>query len=88
MNFIVLFSILFSLIVGVYIYNHYNKNIETFQTFQQCRNLGYSKEFCVQTPTSLFGPAGCMCPDGSMGFVYPGLRGQCLCNHYGLTYTY
>jgi hypothetical protein len=52
---------------------------EGFQTYQQCRNLGYSKEFCVQTPVSVFGPAGCMCPDGRMGATYPGLRGGCLC---------
>jgi hypothetical protein len=54
---------------------------EGFQTYQQCRDLGYSKEFCVQTPVSLFGPAGCMCPNGQMGKVYPGLRGGCLCSN-------
>lgn len=56
-------------------------NKEGFQTYQQCRNLGYSKEFCVQTPTSVFGPAGCMCPDGTIGATYPGLRGGCLCSN-------
>ena len=55
------------------------KDEEGFQTYGQCRNLGYSKEFCVQTPVSVFGPAGCMCQDGRMGFTYPGLRGGCLC---------
>ena len=53
---------------------------EGFQTYDQCRNLGYSKSFCVQTPVSVFGPAGCMCADGRMGQTYPGLRGGCLCN--------
>ena len=57
---------------------------EGFQTYQQCRDLGYSKEFCVQTPISVFGPAGCMCRDGSMGATYPGLRGGCLCNTSGV----
>jgi len=64
------------------------KNSEGFQTFDQCRGLGYSKEFCVQTPVSVFGPAGCMCPDGSMGFAYPGLRGQCMCRHNNSVYLY
>ena len=64
------------------------KNTEGFQTFNQCRGLGYSKEFCIQTPTSVFGPAGCMCPDGSMGFVYPGLRGRCLCTRSHTTYLH
>lgn len=65
---------------------YYTNQKEGFQTYEQCRNLGYSKEFCVQTPSSIFGPAGCVCPDGSYGRIYPGLRGQCLCgginNHY------
>ena len=63
-----------------YITRLFSKNEEGFQTYGQCRNLGYSKEFCVQTPTSLFGPADCMCPDGRMGATYPGLRGGCLCS--------
>jgi hypothetical protein len=58
-----------------------NNKKEGFQTYQQCVDLGYSKEFCVQTPTSVFGPAGCMCPNGQMGFTYPGLRGGCLCSN-------
>lgn len=60
---------------------------EPFQTYDQCRNLGYSKSFCVQTPTSVFGPAGCMCPDGSMGQVYPGLRGGCMCHNSHYVYV-
>ena len=64
------------------------KKVEGFQTFDQCRGLGYSKEFCVQTPVSVFGPAGCMCPDGSMGFAYPGLRGQCMLYDNVGTYLY
>lgn len=51
-------------------------------TYDECRASGYSKEFCVQTPTLYFGPAGCMCPDGSQGIIHPGLRGECLCSRY------
>lgn len=83
-----IFIIIFSLSVLIYICYYFYKNQEGFQTFQQCRDLGYSKEFCIQTPTSVFGPAGCMCPDGSMGFVYPGLRGQCLCTNHNTRYLY
>ena len=73
--------LLFFVIIFLFIGNMYrHKTNEGFQTYNQCRGLGYSKEFCVQTPTSIFGPAGCMCPDGSMGFVFPGLRGECLCS--------
>ena len=55
---------------------------EGFRTFAECRADGYTKEFCLQTPTSLFGPAGCVCPDGSQGVIHPGLRGECLCSRY------
>lgn len=75
---VILLSLLLVVIVAVKLYNL--SRTEGFQTYNQCRGLGYSKEFCVQTPTSVFGPAGCMCPDGSMGFIFPGLRGQCLCS--------
>ena len=51
-------------------------------TYDECREQGYSKEFCIQTPTLYFGPAGCMCPDGSQGIIHPGLRGECLCSRY------
>lgn len=51
-------------------------------TYDECRAQGYSKEFCVQTPTLYYGPAGCMCPDGSQGIIHPGLRGECLCSRY------
>lgn len=84
-TYLILFGIiLFS--VSLYYTKYYQK--EGFQTYEQCRNLGYSKEFCVQTPTNLFGPAGCVCPDGSIGQVYPGLRGQCLCGGIYRHYLY
>lgn len=82
------YLILGSLILLVMFCMNTMKNTEGFQTFNQCRGLGYSKEFCIQTPTSVFGPAGCMCPDGSMGFVYPGLRGRCLCTRSHTTYLH
>lgn len=82
------YLIIISLSVLVWVLVKQMKNVEGFQTFDQCRGLGYSKEFCVQTPVSVFGPAGCMCPDGSMGFAYPGLRGQCMCQSDNGTYLY
>jgi len=48
-------------------------------TFNKCRAKGYSKEFCVQTPTTHFGAAACRCPNGMLGMRYPGFGGQCVC---------
>jgi hypothetical protein len=54
---------------------------EGFQTYQQCIDSGFTKEFCVQTPSSVFGlgPGTCMCDDGTIGRYLPGFRGQCVC---------
>ena len=57
-----------------------NKVSEGFISYKDCILNGYTKAFCVQTPTSLFGPATCMCPNGNIGQIHPGLRGECLCS--------
>jgi hypothetical protein len=44
-----------------------------------CLAKGYSKEFCVQTPTSAYGPSSCLCEDGKLGRFIPGFGGQCVC---------
>ena len=71
------------LFIGVIIFFSLSPSTkEGFRTYAECRRDGYSKEFCVQTPTSVWGPAGCICPDGSRGIIHPGLRGECLCSRY------
>lgn len=60
-----------------------NKTVENFtgeMSYNDCIGKGYSKEFCVQTPTSVLGPSGCMCPNGSLGRRLPGFRGRCVCD--------
>lgn len=49
-------------------------------TYQQCRQAGYTKEFCLETPL----PHKCKCSDGTIGIILPGFRGECICNakHY------
>lgn len=59
-----------------------SSSIEGFNTmpsYQTCINNGYTKEFCSQTPTSMFGPNTCLCNNGSMGYLLPGFRGRCVC---------
>ena len=48
-------------------------------SYNQCMSQGYSKEFCVQTPTNVFGPGTCRCYDGRIGRRVPGFRGGCVC---------
>ena len=59
------------------------KPVENFtgeMSYNDCIGKGYSKEFCVQTPTSVLGPSGCTCPNGSLGHRMPGFRGRCICD--------
>jgi hypothetical protein len=50
--------------------------------FNKCRAKGYSKEFCVQTPTTHFGPGACRCLNGALGRRYPGFGGKCVCTPF------
>ena len=51
-------------------------------SFSQCRNKGFSKEFCLQTPVSFGGPTVCRTPDGHIGQILPGFGGQCVTPPY------
>lgn len=80
--FIVIILLISSNILFNIVPNHnqqYKK--ESFTSFyQHCINSGYTKEFCSQTPTTVLGPSGCLCHDGSVGYIVPGFRGRCVCN--------
>jgi hypothetical protein len=82
----IIFNIIYSKTNEV---NEKENKIETFTdgfssghlSYSDCVSKGYSKEFCLQTPTSVVGPAGCICPNGSIGTRMPGFRGRCVCNN-------
>lgn len=75
------FFISFLILLGIAINMYYNNIKETFSTFNECRKSGYTKEFCVQTPTSVFGPNVCQCADGTIGKILPGMQGECYCGN-------
>ena len=65
---------------GFLVFQAFFTRQETFaSSFKSCRNKGYTKEFCLQTPTANFGPSACTCLDGRLGGYLPGFRGQCIC---------
>ena len=51
----------------------------TSSKYDNCLAKGYSKEFCVQTPVSAYGPSACLCKDGKLGRFIPGFGGDCVC---------
>jgi len=72
------------IIISISIYFIYNllksnKIVEGF-SYNTCINKGFSKEFCVQTPTSQFGPNTCLCDNGTIGYKMVGYGGECVCN--------
>jgi hypothetical protein len=75
-------KLLFITLLGIILFSSsLNSCIEGFgPSFSDCRSQGFSKEFCVQTPTSAVGPAGCRCEDGRLGMRMPGFRGECICD--------
>lgn len=73
--------VIFIVIVVVYFNFNTTKRQEGFSnsgSYNRCINSGYTKEFCVQTPTSVLGPSGCLTPDGRVGYRLPGFRGRCV----------
>ena len=61
---------------------------EGLMNYDECRAAGYTKEFCSATPTSRFGPSNCLCPEGRVGRIIPGFRGECVCDYIQYTYPY
>jgi len=49
--------------------------------YNSCRAQGFSKEFCVTTPTGAMGAGTCMCSDGRVGMQLPGFYGECVCQY-------
>ena len=54
---------------------------EGFETYNDCIANGYTKEFCVQTPTSALSPGVCTCDNGITGTKLPGFKGECVCDN-------
>lgn len=74
-------SILFLFIIILFSIFSLKSSKEGFSSprFNNCRAQGFSKEFCVQTPTSAYGPSSCLCDDGKLGRIVPGFGGECVC---------
>ena len=78
--------IIILIILFIYLFKK-NKIIEGFD-YGNCINSGYTKEFCIQTPTSTYGPNSCLCSNGNLGYKLPGYGGQCVCNLPSFTHIY
>lgn len=61
-----------------FIKNFFGKK-EGMTSYGDCLKSGFTKEFCVQTPISTFGPGFCQCDNGQIGQRMPGFKGECVC---------
>ncbi len=59
--------------------NKIKEGFSSRDSYNECINQGYTKEFCVQTPVSILGPGYCLCRNGLLGFREPGFQGRCVC---------
>lgn len=73
-------SVIISIVLGVSMLLQGKKEGFESSSFVECRAKGFSKEFCLETPTLYFGPNACSCEDGSIGRFLPGFRGECVCH--------
>ena len=73
---IMLFIIITSLFATTYRDNVSRK--EGF-SYNDCRNKGFTSEFCVQTPIATAGVGTCLCDNGDIGIQLPGFGGECVC---------
>lgn len=74
---LILLTVSLLLLISIIIFwcKNKKKNLESFSDFQDCRNKGFTKEFCQINPY----PDTCQCSNGSLGRIVPGFKGKCLC---------
>ena len=60
----------------------YKKMMNPNESYGECIKMGYTKEFCLQTPafSSPYGLQTCQCKEGQLGVILPGFRGRCMCS--------
>jgi len=58
----------------------YKKDLGS-EEYVKCRNNGFTKEFCLETPIANNNPNTCVCENGQMGYFKTGFKGECICNH-------
>jgi len=73
---ILLFVIITSLFATTY---RDNVNRKEGFSYNDCRNKGFTSEFCVQTPIATAGVGTCLCDNGDIGIQLPGFGGECVC---------
>ena len=70
--------ILFIICLIIFVFFILKKNkIEAFSNYKECREKGFTKEFCIINPL----PNQCRCENGSIGKILPGFKGECICNY-------
>lgn len=80
------FSVAFLILLIIIIINLVNKKscegFDNSENYYSCVSKGFSKEFCLQTPSTMFFPGTCRCDNGSIGYYLPGFGGKCMCGYY------
>lgn len=62
--------------------------INTHGRYQKCREKGYTKAFCLQSPYSRYPMFQCTCRNGLLGQRLPGIRRRCSCDYLDPSQNY
>lgn len=57
-------------------FTHDSLTSKSASQYDNCRQQGYTKEFCLQNPLYV---DTCQCPSGNLGRILPGYKGACVC---------
>jgi len=75
-------ALMFIILITIAVFLLRSKREGFSSAFNNCLAKGYTKEFCVQTPITHFGPGACRCANGELGRRYPGFGGKCVCSPF------
>ena len=62
--------------------------IDTHHRYLSCRNKGYTKAFCLQSPYARYPMFQCTCRNGLLGQRLPGIRRRCSCDYLDPSQNY
>ena len=76
---IVVILVLYYLIKNKYI--NTEPFVDTHNRYLACREKGYSKQYCLQSPYSRYPMFQCTCKNGLLGQRLPGIKQRCSCDY-------
>ena len=72
----ILLLILLAFVIVLLVFKYSRHTRESFSNYFKCLQKGFTKHFCVKNKLN---PDSCLCENGTVGKIVPGLKGKCVC---------